>query len=136
MIVNINEYLEKNFQLKEFLYSITAVSKGIKLIDYLDQEKYDNIKKVAKVLQVIRDSYNLPIHISSGLRSPELNILVNGVQNSKHLVGLAADLSDMNRSNVRKLWTCCKNCELVDLQHSYLKDTSKSCYIHLQINET
>lgn len=133
MLININEKLTKNFTLSEFLNSKTANQKGLKLIDYLDEEKYNNIKKVAEVLQIIRDRYNNPIHISSGLRSPELNILVGGVQNSKHLVGLAADLSGVNRALIRKLWSCVRKCKKVDLLHSYYKETEKSAYIHLQI---
>lgn len=52
----------------------------------------ENIKVLAKNLQVLRDSIDRPIKINSGYRSPEHNKKIGGVKNSQHVKGKAADI--------------------------------------------
>ena len=52
-----------------------------------------NIIELAKNLQIIRNYITKPLHINSGYRSPEHNKKIGGVENSKHTLGLAADIS-------------------------------------------
>lgn len=93
--------LTNNFTLEEFIKSNTAKNKNIDNIPNLEQT--ENIKNIANLLQIIRDVYKKPIHISSGFRSKELNKEVGGSVNSQHLEGSAADIySDNNR----ELWDC------------------------------
>jgi len=46
---------------------------------------------MAKLLQCIRDHYDLPIKVNSSYRNPDLNVLVGGSPTSQHVVGEAAD---------------------------------------------
>ena len=52
-----------------------------------------NIKILAEQLQELRDYLNKPITINSGYRSPKHNRASNGVRNSKHVLGMAADIT-------------------------------------------
>lgn len=45
------------------------------------------------LLETIRNAYDQPIFITSGLRSPEENKNVGGVSNSQHLTGEACDFT-------------------------------------------
>lgn len=50
-------------------------------------------QEVINMVQKIRDKVGVPIHINSGYRCVRHNAAVKGVQNSKHTLGLAADIS-------------------------------------------
>lgn len=58
----------------------------------MPEEVFENVKELAKNLQVIRDSINMPIQINSAYRSPEYNKKVGGASKSQHLLGKAADI--------------------------------------------
>lgn len=82
--------LTKNFQLSEFLVSQTASRNGIN--NTPNHTQIANLKLLAeKVLQPLRDHYQLPVSISSGYRSPALNRAVGGSPSSQHMTGQAAD---------------------------------------------
>lgn len=49
--------------------------------------------EAAKRLQKMRDLLNVPLHITSGYRSPDYNALVGGSAHSMHMLGLAFDIS-------------------------------------------
>lgn len=51
-----------------------------------------NIIELAKNLQVLRNSVNKSISITSGYRSPEHNAKVKGAKDSQHVKGTAADI--------------------------------------------
>ena len=53
---------------------------------------FSNMLELAKNLQVLRDSINLPIKIRSGYRTVEYNKKVGGVDTSHHLTCSAADI--------------------------------------------
>lgn len=53
--------------------------------------KYD--PSLIALLQTLRDMFRSPIRIHSGYRSPEHNAAVGGSPTSKHLQGMAADIS-------------------------------------------
>lgn len=75
--------LTKNFSLEEF-----------KCKDGSDipNNVLSNITELAKNLQVLRDSINKSISITSGYRSPEHNAKIKGAKNSQHVKGTAADI--------------------------------------------
>lgn len=52
----------------------------------------ENVRLLATELQKLRDFVGLPIKVNSGYRSPSHNDSVGGVSNSKHLIGIAADI--------------------------------------------
>jgi zinc D-Ala-D-Ala carboxypeptidase len=61
-------------------------------------EHLDNFKLLAeKVFEPIRAHFGVPIHISSGYRSKELNDAIGGSQTSQHSKGQAIDI-DMDGS--------------------------------------
>lgn len=86
--------LENNFSLKEF-----RCKDGTDVPD----ELMDNVKKLAKNLQVLRDHIQKPITIISGYRTPEYNKKCGGVKRSQHLLAKAADIvvSGMTSLEVR-----------------------------------
>lgn len=75
--------ITKNFDLREFASRDGAC---------FPLDVIENIKKLAKALQVIRDEIGWPLIINSGYRSPEHNKNVGGAVNSFHLTGMAADI--------------------------------------------
>lgn len=89
--MNYDMKLSKNFKLREFLYSKTAIENNIKNIPS-DVYLY-NIKDLVLIMQQIRDYWGLPIEITSGYRCEELNKLVKGAKNSQHIKGQACDFN-------------------------------------------
>lgn len=89
--------LTKNFTLKEFVHSTTALKQGID--NTPPKSAMDNLTALAvEVLQPLRNTLGKALIINSGYRSPELNKAVGGVPTSQHLKGQAADI----RSNYFK----------------------------------
>ena len=84
----------KHFNVSEFFSSSTAAKNGIKNEPNPDEKAaiVHNINLlVDNVLDPIRDRINTPIIITSGYRCPKINRLVDGVDNSQHMSGCAAD---------------------------------------------
>ena len=78
--------ISKYFHMKEFL----VTHKNVILMPQPYHLK--NIKfLVESVLEHIRYLFNCPIIIISGFRTKQLNRLIGGAKNSKHLTGNAAD---------------------------------------------
>lgn len=80
------------FKPSELLGSVTAQSRGIANTP-CDFDVFRNVYLLAVYLESVRIRYGKPIRITSGYRSPTLNKAVGGVNNSKHLYGLAVDIS-------------------------------------------
>ena len=55
-------------------------------------EAIENLKRVCKWLEELRQRAGAPILINSGYRSPQLNRKVGGATNSNHLSGCAVDI--------------------------------------------
>ena len=84
----------KHFNLSELFRSTTAEKNGIKNEPSLDEKAtiVRNINLLVDyVLDPVRDMFQAPIIITSGYRSPQVNKLVGGVNNSQHMSGCAAD---------------------------------------------
>ena len=75
--------LENNFSLSEF-----------RCKDGTDvpEEYMDNVIKLAKNLQVLREHLNRPIRVISGYRSPRYNSRIGGARKSQHMTASAADI--------------------------------------------
>jgi len=83
--------LSKNLSLREVTKSITAERLGVKNVP--DKEDIANLIDIAThVFQPLRDHFDVPIAVSSGFRSKELNKAVGGSRTSEHMVGRALDL--------------------------------------------
>ena len=89
--------ISKNLSLAEVIRSETAKRRGISNMP--TPEHIENFKKLAlNIFQPVREHFGVPIHISSGYRSKELNEAIGGATSSQHSSGEAIDI-DMDGSN-------------------------------------
>lgn len=91
--------LTQNFALSEFCTTSHNFEVFKMPLKYLE-----NIEYLANVLQKLRDHMQKPVRISSGYRPETLNAMVDGVKNSYHLVGAAADIYFDNHDDFEKAW--------------------------------
>ena len=83
--------LSEHLDLAEVIKSDSAKRRGISNMP--TPEHIENFKKLAvNVFEPIRKHFGVPIHISSGYRSKELNAVIGGASNSDHCFGMALDL--------------------------------------------
>ena len=88
--------ISKHLSLAEVSRSETAKRKGIS--NTPSGEHLENFKKLAEnIFEPIREHFAVPIHISSGYRSMELNASIGGASSSQHCQGEAIDI-DMDGS--------------------------------------
>ena len=90
--------ISKHLSLAEVSRSETAKRKGIN--NTPSGEHLENFKKLAEnIFEPIREHFGVPIHISSGYRSKELNAAVGGSLSSQHCQGEAIDI-DMDGTSI------------------------------------
>ena len=90
--------LSKNLVLAGVTRRDTAKRKGISNMP--TPEHIENFKKLAEnVFQPIREHFGVPIHISSGYRSKDLNTAIGGSLSSQHCQGEAIDI-DMDGTSI------------------------------------
>ena len=90
--------ISKHLSLVEVSRSETAKRKGIN--NTPSGEHLENFKKLAEnVFEPIREHFGVPIHISSGYRSKELNSAIGGSSTSQHCSGEAIDI-DMDGTSI------------------------------------
>ena len=125
----------KNFKMKEFSHSDTAVSLGIdNTIPVECVAKIEHL--VVCVLDPIREHWGLPIRITSGYRCPELNDEVGGVEDSYHMEGCAADISATDPARNVELMSLIRAMHLtgrISLTECYLGP--KARYIHVALDK-
>jgi uncharacterized protein YcbK (DUF882 family) len=98
--------LSKNFNLSELTYSATA--ERHKIDNKPGEEETNNLKQLAAyILQKIRDEVDVPLIITSGYRSPELNKFLGGSKTSLHTSGNAADIHT-NYHTIQELYDIVK----------------------------
>jgi len=87
----------KNFKISEFYCHDVNQTK-------IPNEYIDNVNELMLNLQVLRDELGVPIHISSGYRTPEYNKRIGGAKRSFHLKAMAADIytDEYSASEVHK----------------------------------
>ena len=90
--------ISKHLDLSEVTRSESAKRAGVSNMP--TEEHLANFKILAeKVFEPIREHFGVPIHVSSGYRSKELNAIVKGSsKTSDHLFGRAIDI-DMDGSS-------------------------------------
>ena len=90
--------ISKHLSLAEVSRSETAKRRGIN--NTPSGEHLENFKKLAEnVFEPIREHFGVPIHISSGYRSKELNSAIGGSSTSQHCQGEAIDI-DMDGTSI------------------------------------
>jgi len=83
--------LSENLDLSEVIRSESAKRHGIS--NQPTPEHIENFKLLAeKIFQPIREHFKVPIRISSGYRSKELNAKIGGSASSQHCKGQAIDI--------------------------------------------
>jgi len=82
--------LSPNFTLEEMTASETAERHGID--NTPNNDVLMNLRRLALFLEDVRTAVGMPLRISSGYRSPEVNQKVGGKSTSQHCRGVAADL--------------------------------------------
>ena len=93
--------LSKNLLLSECIRSESAKRRGVSNMP--TPAHIENLKYVAeKIFQPVRDHFKVPIRISSGYRSRELNAIIGGSNTSFHSGGNALDLDNDNTSITNK----------------------------------
>jgi hypothetical protein len=104
--------LSENLDLSEVTRSESAKRHGIN--NQPTPEHIENFKLLAKkIFQPIREHFGVPIRISSGYRSKELNAKIGGSKTSDHCFGYAIDIDNDG--------TSITNNEIFD----YIKDNLK-----------
>lgn len=89
--------ISKHLSLSEVIRSETAKRRGIS--NTPTAEHLENFKLLAdNLFEKIRAHFGVPIHISSGYRSKELNDAIGGSKTSQHSKGQAIDI-DMDGSS-------------------------------------
>jgi zinc D-Ala-D-Ala carboxypeptidase len=88
--------LSRHVTIDEFIYSPTAIKKGINNIMNATQV-HNAIQLCENVFEPIRKHLNIPIKISSGFRCDQLNKLIGGASGSQHSKGEAFDLELTDR---------------------------------------
>jgi hypothetical protein len=89
--------LSNNLSLSEVVRSESAKRHNISNMP--TPEHIENLKILAEnIFQPIRDHFGVPIRISSGYRSAELNKKIGGANKSDHLLGKAIDIDQDNTS--------------------------------------
>lgn len=91
----IDEKIVPSFWLSEFIQSDTALRLGID--NSPKPTELQNIRSIlAPGMQRVRECLGMPVFITSGYRSPDLNRAVKGAPDSAHTHGLAADFKCPN----------------------------------------
>ena len=96
-----NTLLTPHFALLEFTESTTAMKHGID--NRPTPEVVENLRRLCKhTLEPLREKLGLPIVITSGFRTKELNdIIVHASRKSQHLEGRAADFYVVSGSKIQ-----------------------------------
>lgn len=124
----------KHFKLEEFTRSATAEKFNID--NTPNEYTVNNLNKlVTNILDPLRKALGSPIKVTSGYRSKKLNSAVNGVKNSQHMSGKAADIVPIGKSfdefiKFIKEWLKDK-----DFDQCIIESSGKSRWIHISYDE-
>lgn len=93
--------ISKYFRLEELLGSDTALALSIENLP--SWSIVENLRVLAvSVLDPIREAWKQPLIVTSGYRSPKLNVAVGGVPTSAHMEGCAVDIA-LHHLSTRKM---------------------------------
>lgn len=122
--------LTMHFTLEEMIHSNYAEKHDIS--NSPSQIIIDNlIMLCVLILEPLRTTLNKPIVINSGYRCKELNKAIEGVPNSHHLQGLAADINFSSETELKKMLYILKNNTHLDL--ALIERSKSSRWLHVQL---
>lgn len=117
----------KYFTIEELCKSDTA--KRLKIYNEPDDYVISNlIELTEECLDKVRELWGNPIYVKSGYRSKQLNKAVNGVKNSHHLRGMAADITTGSKDTNKILFKMIKES---DIPFTQLINENDYSWIHI-----
>lgn len=134
MIYKLSDLNRKNFKAREFYHSNTAIKNNIDNTPF-EQATLENLDILADKMQEVRDLLKLPIIITSGYRSLELNqMLTASAKDSFHMYGLAADFVVLGKNPTEIVKILSKNIVVDKAIASHMNLNGKETFwTHLQI---
>lgn len=126
--------LSKNFTLHELTKSDMAVRKSIDNTPSLTV--IDNLQVlVDEVLQPIRNNLG-PVIVTSGYRSPKLNVAIGGSPTSDHCLGMAADIEVLDMDNWKLANYIADNLKFTQLiLEFYINGLPDSGWVHVSYDK-
>ncbi len=119
------------FKWREFLWL-----KEWKIHCFPTPRQEDNIIRMAKIMKVIREHFNKPIIVISGLRPIEYNKAIEGATHSAHRFGMACDFvikgynSDNGCDYVRRQLV-----EHLEELQVRMEDEPRSNWVHIDMKD-
>lgn len=98
--------LSPNFTLAELTASQTAERRGID--NTPNATAIANLTRLAALLEQVRSAVGKPIIVTSGYRSPELNLAIGSTNRSQHPLGCAADIKVHGMTPKQVIEACIK----------------------------
>lgn len=133
-------YIPKKFKLKEFIKNTVAIDNNI---DNLPSwEIIEKLRFLAERLDLYREELGEPLYIHSGYRSPELNIMLEGTNESFHCTGEAVDLrigDDGSKINAIILYNSIKKYNkenALQVNKVFLEEKDDVWWVHYELNLT
>ena len=126
--------LSEHLDLSEVTRSESAKRNGISNMP--TPEHIENFKLLAEhIFEPIRNHFNVPIRISSGYRSKELNAKIGGSKSSQHCKGEAIDI-DMDGTSItnKEIFEYIKNNLPFDQLIYEFGDDNNPDWVHVSYN--
>lgn len=126
--------ISKNLTLQEVTTSQTAIR--LKIKNEPTEKDIDNLKYIAEnIFQKVRDYFGVPIRISSGFRSKELNKAIGGSKNSQHTTGQALDIQGTNGVTNAQIFNYIKYNLLFDQLIWEFGDNENPAWVHVSLKK-
>ena len=126
--------LSTHLDLSEVIRSDSAKRNGISNMP--TEEHIANFMLLAeKIFEPIREHFGVPIRISSGYRSKELNAKIRGSATSQHCKGEAIDMTAGSKEENKKLFDWCKANLVFDQLIWEYGNTSGPDWVHISFRQ-
>lgn len=121
--------LSPNFTLAEMTASQTAERRG--LDNTPNATAIANLTRVAALLEQVRALIGKPIVVTSGYRSPEVNLAIGSTNKSQHPLGCAADIK-VHGMTPRKVIEACIEADIP--YHQIIEEFGS--WVHISVPNT
>jgi zinc D-Ala-D-Ala carboxypeptidase len=121
--------LSPNFTLEELTASQTAERKG--LDNTPNATAIANLTRLAALLEQVRALLGQPIIVTSGYRSPEVNLAIGSTNKSQHPLGCAADFK-VNGMTPKQVVELCIKADIP--YHQIIEEFSS--WVHISVPNT
>ena len=121
--------LSPNFTLAEMTASQTAERRG--LDNTPNATAIANLTRVAALLEQVRALIGKPIIVTSGYRSPEVNLAIGSTNRSQHPLGCAADIKVHGMTPRQVIEACIK----ADIPYHQIIEEFGS-WVHISVPNT